>query len=67
MHPHFTLIKAFDSSFEIPGFLSLVFTLCAGGQATPTWPGVTSEKLCWTGAVFICLAEGGPLSSKEHT
>ena len=62
--PHFVLIKAFDSAFERLGFLSLVFILCAGGQATFIYvSGVSNEKLYWTGAVFISLAEGGDRKS----
>lgn len=66
-HPHFLLIKAFDSAFERPGFFSLVFVLCAGGQATLIYlSGVSNKKLYWAGVVSISLAEGGSLSSKEH-
>jgi len=63
--PHFMLIKAFDSAVERPGFLSLVFVLCAGGQATLIyWSGVSSEKLYWTGIVLISLADDGSLPGK---
>lgn len=65
--PQSMLIKAFDSAFERPGFVSLEFVLCAGGQATLIYlSGVSSEKLYWAGVVFVSLAEGGSLSSKEY-